>query len=79
MTNANMKLVTVSVWLEDELQHPQPNLEPGEYIVTKVVPLAELHDTLEEYSKNGCMVDARLSHFAVGYQFAQKIKDDALP
>lgn len=47
MTNANMKLVTVSVWFEDELQRPQPKLEPGEHIVTKVVPLAELHDTLE--------------------------------
>lgn len=47
MTNANMKLVTVSVWLEDELLHPEPKLEAGEHIVTKVVPLAKLHDTLE--------------------------------
>lgn len=46
MTNANMKLVTVSVWFEDEIKTPVPNLEPGEHIETRVVPLTELHDKL---------------------------------
>ncbi|KAJ2920927.1 hypothetical protein H1R20_g16165, partial [Candolleomyces eurysporus] len=79
MTNANMKLVTVSVWFDDEIQTPVPHLEPGEHIVTKVVPISKLYDELQEYDKKGFAVDARLSHFASAYQFAQKIKDGNLP
>jgi len=47
MTNANMKLATVTVWFDDELETPVPHLEPGEHIVTKVVPLSELYDKLQ--------------------------------
>ncbi|KAF5324590.1 hypothetical protein D9611_004452 [Ephemerocybe angulata] len=96
MTNANMKLVTVSVWFDDEIQKPEPKLEPGEHIETRVVPLTELHEKLKDYDSKvwicsalrhsnaltkaqGFIVDARLQHFAAGYQFSQKLKDGELP
>ncbi|CAA7267954.1 unnamed protein product [Cyclocybe aegerita] len=51
MTNANMQLVVVSVDMDDQLEIPDPKLEAGEFIVTKVVELAELKATLENYDK----------------------------
>lgn len=47
MTSANMKLVTVTVWFDDEIQTPVPKLEPGEHIETKVVPIPKLYDELQ--------------------------------
>ncbi|TFK25008.1 hypothetical protein FA15DRAFT_704017 [Coprinopsis marcescibilis] len=73
MTNANMKLVTVSVTLEDKLEAPQPKLEIGEHIVTRVIPLKELHQTLSNYDKKGFAVDARLFHLAAGYKLAGQL------
>lgn len=46
MTTANMKLVIVSVLLEDKLETPEAKLDPGEFIVTRVVELATLNDEL---------------------------------
>ncbi|EAU88437.2 phosphoribosyl-ATP diphosphatase [Coprinopsis cinerea okayama7 len=57
MTNANMKLVTISVTLEDELLTPKPSLEVGEHIVTKVIALSELHQKLLEYDQKVCLHD----------------------
>jgi len=75
MTSANMKLVIVSVLLEDKMETPDAKLDPGEFIVTRVVELATLNDELKLYDKKGFVVDARLSHFASGYDMAQRIKD----
>jgi len=47
MTNANMKLVVLSVVLDDQMETPAANLEVGEFIVTKVVELAKLEAELE--------------------------------
>ena len=47
MTNANMKLVVVSVVLDDKMEKPAAKLEDGEFIVTKVVELAKLKTELE--------------------------------
>jgi len=47
MTNANMKLVILSVVLDDKMETPTPQLEAGEFIVTKVVELAKLKTELE--------------------------------
>jgi hypothetical protein len=47
MTNANMKLVVVSVVLDDKMEIPAAQLEVGEFIVTKVVELAKLKIELE--------------------------------
>jgi hypothetical protein len=49
-SNANMKLVTVSVWFDDEIQTPVPHLERGEHIETKVVPISKLYDELQGQS-----------------------------
>jgi ADP-ribose pyrophosphatase len=54
MTTANMKLVTVSVSFDDQLEAPAPKLEEGEHIVKRVVALDELNAELKEYSKKVC-------------------------
>ncbi|KAL1730063.1 NUDIX hydrolase domain-like protein [Schizophyllum commune] len=77
MTNANMKLCVVSVDVEDDTV-PEPKLDPGEFIVKRVVELSKLMDELDEYDKKGFVVDARLYHFASGLVMAQKIKDGLL-
>jgi ADP-ribose pyrophosphatase len=46
MTTANMKLVTVSVSFEGQLETPIQKLEEGEHIVKRVVPLDELNAEL---------------------------------
>lgn len=73
MTNANMKLVILDVRLEDKLEVPVQKLDAGEFIVKRVVELAKLEEELIEYDKKGFVVDARLSHFAMGYQMALKV------
>jgi len=47
MTNANMKLVTASVLFKDDIIEPTANLDEGEFVVTRVVELAKLKDTLK--------------------------------
>jgi len=42
-----MQLVVVSVLFDDELEIPEPRLDPGEYIVTKTVELSKLSAELE--------------------------------
>ncbi|KAG1778680.1 NUDIX hydrolase domain-like protein [Suillus placidus] len=79
MTNANMKLVVVSVLLEDKLETPTPHLDDGEHIITRVVELDQLDTELKAYDKKGFVVDARLSHFAAGYAMAKRISSGAFP
>ncbi|KAG6865280.1 hypothetical protein C0991_003740 [Blastosporella zonata] len=74
MTNANMKLVVLSVVLEDKLELPDQKLEPGEFIFRRVVELSKLHSELRDYDAKGFVVDARLSHWASGYQLAARLK-----
>lgn len=47
MTTAKMKLVVVKVELEDKMEYPVANPDPGEHIVVKVVELAQLKGVLE--------------------------------
>lgn len=42
-----MKLVVVKVELEDKMEYPAPNPDPGEHIVVRVVELAQLKRVLE--------------------------------
>jgi hypothetical protein len=42
MTTANLKLATVEVTMEDELETPDQQLDAGEFIVKRVVPLQDL-------------------------------------
>ncbi|KAF8078205.1 NUDIX hydrolase domain-like protein [Lyophyllum atratum] len=73
MTNANMKLVIVNVVLPDQMEFPKQKLDAGEFISTRVLELAKLNTELKEYARNGLVVDARLSHFAIGYDLANHI------
>jgi len=75
MTTANMKLVMLSVVLEDMMETPDAKLDAGEFIVKRVVELATLNEELKLYDTKGFVVDARLSHFAYGYDMAQRIRD----
>jgi hypothetical protein len=52
MTNANMKLVVVTVLLEDKLETPVPHLDDGEHIVTRVVELDKLDAELKGMSRH---------------------------
>ncbi|KAK0502956.1 NUDIX hydrolase domain-like protein, partial [Armillaria luteobubalina] len=76
MTNANMKLVVLNVTLEDAMEYPEANLEAGEFIVKRVVELHKLNQQLQGkyYSEKGFVVDARLSHFAAGYNMAERVR-----
>ncbi|EIN07630.1 hypothetical protein PUNSTDRAFT_135150 [Punctularia strigosozonata HHB-11173 SS5] len=78
MTTANMKLSMLSVSMEDDLQTYDQKLDAGEFIVKRVVELDNLHAELEEYSKKGCVVDARLHHIAVGYALAARLKTGSI-
>jgi ADP-ribose pyrophosphatase len=47
MTNANMKLVVLSVLLDDKMETPVAKLDAGEFIITRVVELSKLNDELK--------------------------------
>ncbi|KAG8898899.1 hypothetical protein FRB99_007080 [Tulasnella sp. 403] len=70
MTNANMRLVVLKVLLSDHPSSPKAKLDEGEHIVKRVVELDSLHEELRKYDERGYAVDARLSHFAAGWQMA---------
>ncbi|THV08074.1 hypothetical protein K435DRAFT_959522 [Dendrothele bispora CBS 962.96] len=72
MTNANMKLVILNVYLEDKLESPDQELDSGEFIVRRVVELKTLYNVLEEYDHKGFAIDAKLHHLAAGYALALK-------
>ncbi|KAJ7156109.1 NUDIX hydrolase domain-like protein [Mycena crocata] len=73
MTTANMKLVVLSVDLADKMETPAQKLEAGEFIVKRVVEVARLSDELKAYDTKGFVVDAKLSHWASGYDIARRI------
>jgi len=73
MTNANMKLVVVCVDLANKMETPQQKLDAGEFIVKRVVEIAKLNDELKKYDAKGFVVDAKLAHWAAGYEMARRI------
>ncbi|ODV79364.1 uncharacterized protein CANTADRAFT_90452 [Suhomyces tanzawaensis NRRL Y-17324] len=75
LTNANMVLAYVDVDLSDvHNKLPQPQLEDGEFIETFTLPLNNLLAELEAViQREGCTVDARLYHFAVGLDLAKQL------
>ncbi|EGV65146.1 ADP-ribose diphosphatase [Yamadazyma tenuis] len=72
LTNANMAFTTMEVDLtQPENINPQPELEPGEFIETFTLPLTNLLDELLDVcKKEGCVIDARLYHYAAGLKMA---------
>ncbi|KAI0075445.1 hypothetical protein K474DRAFT_1664184 [Panus rudis PR-1116 ss-1] len=76
MTNANMKLVTVDVPFPNELQTFDQKLDTGEFIVKRVVEIRKLVEEFKEYEKKGYVVDAKLAHFAAGYEMAQRLANN---
>ncbi|KAF7441159.1 hypothetical protein PC9H_001508 [Pleurotus ostreatus] len=78
MTTANMKMIALSVNMEGELEKPEPHLEAGEFIVTRVVELAKLHEELQAYDQKGFVIDARLQHLASGLELARQLHTGSL-
>jgi len=74
MTNANMKLVTLEVLMEGQLEMPDQHLDKGEHIVRRVVELQKLESELQDYNMKGYSVDARLFHLAAGYAMASRFE-----
>jgi len=74
MSTANMKLVVLDVPLEGDMESPDQNLEDGEAIVRRAIELRSLNKELKEYEKRGFVVDARLSHFAAGFDLAERLR-----
>ncbi|KAJ7470434.1 NUDIX hydrolase domain-like protein [Mycena latifolia] len=71
MTTANMKLVVLNVDLPDKMETPEQKLEAGEFIVKRVVELSKLNQELK--GRQGFVVDARLAHWASGYELSRRI------
>ncbi|PSN69066.1 hypothetical protein BS50DRAFT_572250 [Corynespora cassiicola Philippines] len=71
MSTTNMQLATVEVSLKEGDKEPEQALDDGEFIERVVVPIDELFERLEKYSKEGKKVDARLWHWAAGLNFAK--------
>ncbi|KAL1410907.1 hypothetical protein Q8F55_001850 [Vanrija albida] len=66
MSGANCHLVTVDVKLGPDAPDPVPKLEPGEHIVTRLVPVQHLASVLRDYEKRGFAIDALVSSVALG-------------
>ncbi|KAK6460417.1 NUDIX hydrolase domain-like protein [Scheffersomyces coipomensis] len=75
LTNANMVLAYVDVDLNDPKNiNPIAQLEDGEFIEVIKLPLHNLLQSLEQLiEKEGCTIDARLYHFAVGLDLAKSV------
>ncbi|KAF8507557.1 NUDIX hydrolase domain-like protein [Gautieria morchelliformis] len=76
MTSANMKLVSLRVPVDnaDAFENlPKQHLESGEFIVRRVIRLDRLHRELQAYADQGFVVDAKLSHFALGYDLSSRL------
>ncbi|KAI9056659.1 hypothetical protein FKP32DRAFT_1682203 [Trametes sanguinea] len=78
MTNANMKLVTVDVPFPENLEMPEQKLDPGEFIQARIVEIAKLSAELKEYERKGFVIDARLDHFASGFELAEKLRQSTM-
>ncbi|KAF1822388.1 uncharacterized protein K489DRAFT_381142 [Dissoconium aciculare CBS 342.82] len=74
LTNANMQMVTIEVNLKEGDEEPEQHLDEGEHIERVVVPLDQLYEKLQAFSKEeGKIVDARLFHWAMGLHWSQRL------
>jgi ADP-ribose pyrophosphatase len=71
LSTANMQLAVVEVELKEGDEEPEQKLEEGEFIERVVVPLDELYERLVRYDGEGKTVDARLWHWAAGWNAAR--------
>ncbi|MCJ1475953.1 hypothetical protein MMC13_004617 [Lambiella insularis] len=75
LTDANMQMVTIEVNLKEGDAEPAQHLDEGEHIERVIVPLSELYDKLQAFSKEeGKIVDARLYHWSLGLHWSKKLR-----
>lgn len=71
--NTNLKLVTVSVDLNDPRnQNPVPQLEENEFIETFTLPLKTFPEELRKLEAQGFKLDARIQNVADGIEIARE-------
>jgi len=70
MTTANMKLIIVEAEVNSSDDLPMQKLDAGEHIVRRIVRLDALNAELNKYAERGFAIDARLSHFAIGWDLS---------
>lgn len=74
LTDANMQMVTIEVNLKEGDKEPEQHLDEGEHIQRVIVPLTELYDKLQAFSKQeGTIVDARLYHWSLGLHWSKQL------
>lgn len=74
LTQANMQGVTIEINLKEDDPEPEQHLDEGEYIERRVVPIAELYNTLQAFADEKCkIVDARLYHWALGLEWSKRL------
>ncbi|KAH9066716.1 NUDIX hydrolase domain-like protein [Lactarius vividus] len=73
MSTSNMKLVVLDVPLSGAMESPDQNLEDGEAIVRRAIEVRNLSKELKGMLLN-YIVDARLSHFAAGFELAERLR-----
>ncbi|GJE97054.1 NUDIX hydrolase [Phanerochaete sordida] len=78
MTNANMKLVMVDVPFKGDLEVSEQKLDSGEFITRRIVEISKLSEEFAKYEKQGYVIDAKLAHFAHGYDVARKLQSGQL-
>jgi len=74
MTTATMKTVILDVpvaSIHDDM--PPQQLDAGEHIVRRIVPLDELKQVISVYAEHGAAIDAKLSHFADGWDLFKRL------
>lgn len=73
--NTNLRMVHVTVDMSrPENQHPQPELEAGEFIECFTVPLRELYAACKSMEGEGFAIDARVATLAEGLEIARRWK-----
>ncbi|KAI0340720.1 hypothetical protein BDW22DRAFT_1334023 [Trametopsis cervina] len=77
MTNANMKLVVVDVLFPDKLEVYDQKLDAGEFITRRVVEISKLTEEFKG-AWRGFTIDAKLAHFARGYDIAKRLAEGEL-
>lgn len=73
LTNANMVLAQVEVDMTlEENKNPVQHLDEGEFIEVFEVEVGKLRPELDKLIDEGCTVDAKLYHYALGLELAGK-------
>lgn len=75
--NTNLRMVHVTLSLDDPANHPdslKPELEENEFIEVFTLPLKDFWEACKRFEKEGYAVDARVGTLAEGMEIAKRFK-----